>query len=257
MSKGLKKYLNLRTLIILSCIVVFILINSVQENYVSIDDIPEGTLITTDTTPPTTSSQPPSSSSPGPTFPTETPSIPDNGGIDSGKKLTIPTQMIPIAITLAIFVFVIFLYLQRKKKVSAYHAKKRIASSTVLSRREKFRTEIKNLVDVLYEFLRKKAYAEGIIFGFHQLDKNMKKVLGVRREEYLTPKEFSNSLDLPEIIPHLDWIVETFYNARYKLSKMSSEDLKIFIEKLEKIKDLSKTKQDIEIISIENLGETK
>ncbi|MHA1828744.1 MAG: hypothetical protein ACTSX6_08890 [Candidatus Heimdallarchaeaceae archaeon] len=256
MSKGLKKYLNLRTLIILSCIVVFILINSVQENYVSIDDIPEGTLITTDKTPPTTSSQPPSTSSPGPTFPTETPPIPDNG-INYGKKPTIPTQMIPVAIALAIFVFVIFLYFQRKKKVDIYHAKRRVSPSTALSRREKFRTEIKNLVDILYEYLGKKAYAEGIIFGFHQLDKNMKKVLGVRREEYLTPKEFSNSLDLPEIIPHLDWIVETFYNARYKLSKMSSEDLKIFIEKLEKIKDLSKTKQDIEIISIENLGETE
>ncbi|MHA1408135.1 MAG: hypothetical protein ACTSSG_12245 [Candidatus Heimdallarchaeaceae archaeon] len=151
MSKGLKKYLNLRTLIILSCIVVFILINSVQENYVSIvqenyvsiDDIPEGTLITTDKTPPTTSSQPPSTSSPGPTFPTETPPIPDNG-IDYGKNPTIPTQMIPVAIALAIFVFVIFLYFQRKKKVDIYHAKRRVSPSTALSRREKFRTEIKN-----------------------------------------------------------------------------------------------------------------
>ncbi|MCG3219913.1 MAG: hypothetical protein H7641_00905, partial [Candidatus Heimdallarchaeota archaeon] len=116
------------------------------------------------------------------------------------------------------------------------------------SRREKFRTEIKTLVEILKEYLTQKKYSEGIIYGFHQLDKNMKRILGIRRESHLTPKEFSSSLNLPEILPYLDLIIASFYIARYKNEEMTYENLENFIENLQQIKNLSKVKADIEII---------
>ncbi|MCG3225405.1 MAG: hypothetical protein H7645_00685, partial [Candidatus Heimdallarchaeota archaeon] len=103
-------------------------------------------------------------------------------------------------------------------------------------------------VEILKEYLIQEKYSEGIIYGFHQLDKNMKRVLGIRRESHLTPKEFSSSLDLPEILPYLDLIIATFYIARYKNEEMTYENLESFIENLQQIKNLSKIKADIEII---------
>ena len=76
----------------------------------------------------------------------------------------------------------------------------------------------------------------------------MKRVLGIRRESHLTPKEFSSSLILPEILPYLDLIIAAFYIARYKNEEMTYENLENFIENLQQIKNLSKVKADIEII---------
>ncbi|MBA7555863.1 hypothetical protein ES705_48555 [subsurface metagenome] len=128
-----------------------------------------------------------------------------------------------------------------------------ISSSPVLkkaiidSRRDKFRTHIKTLIDILGEFLQKGSYTEGIIYGYHKLDQNMRKMIGKKRENFLTPKEFMLSLDLPEIIEHIDVIINLFYSARYQLAEMKHEDLILFIEKLLTMQALSKSRYEIQI----------
>jgi hypothetical protein len=141
----------------------------------------------------------------------------------------------------------VFLLLRRRREVKRETITKQVSSSEIRSRRDKFRTEIRTLVDILKEYLEKGLYSEGIIFGFHQFDENMKRILGIRRDSHLTPKEFSSSLELPEIITHLNWMISSFYRARYKIDTMSYQDLEGFIENLQSMKDLSIIKADIEI----------
>ena len=83
----------------------------------------------------------------------------------------------------------------------------------------------------------------------------MKRVLGIKRETYLTPKEFSMSLNLPEILPHFRSIVDIFYEARYRISQMNYNDLERFILELKTIKDMSGKEVDIQITQTEELGE--
>jgi len=257
MSGKIKKFFNVRIIIIIICIVAFILANSAQQKYVSLDDVPISTLITTSTTPPETTSTPPTTTTPtGPTFPTDTPTQP-NGGVDIDKEPFIPTQIIPIVIAVLFAILIGLLVWRRRKEMQIAQEQIMYNRSVVRSRREKLVTKIRTLVEVLNDYLKQGKFTEGIIFGFHQLDGNMRRILGVKRDSHLTPKEFSNSLELPEVIPHLDWIIRIFYLARYKLAKMQYQDLEVFIQKLQKIKDLSDSKSDIEIIQKDQLSDKK
>jgi hypothetical protein len=247
LAKGIWKYINLKTLVIIICILVFIFINSIQEDYVGLDQVSNTTLVTTNTgtSPPTQPTDPTDPT--GPTFPTDTFSQPEDG-IDSSGRPIIPAQILPGIIAALVGILLVILFLRRRKAVSEYITHTPASQGVLRSRRERFRTEIKTLVEILKEYLAQKKYTEGIIYGFHQLDKNMKRILGIRRESHLTPKEFSSSLDLPEIIPYLDLIISSFYVARYKNEKMTKENLENFISNLQQIKDLSRIKADIEII---------
>ena len=258
MSRKVKKYFNLKIIIIIVCVVAFILANSAQQRYTSLDDVPISTLITTNTIPPeTTPTQPPTSTPTGPTFPTDTPSEPNDGGIDTGRGPFIPTQIIPIVISVLFLILIGLLIWRRKKERQIVQQQKQYTSGVARSRREKLVTKIKTLVEVLNDYLKQGKFTEGIIYGFHQLDGNMKRILGISRDSHLTPKEFSNSLELPEIIPHLDWIIKVFYLARYKLAKMEYQDLETFILKLQKIQSFSVLESDIEILEKSKLSDKK
>ncbi len=242
-----KKYINIRLLIVLACILVFILVNSTQETYFSIDDYPVSTLSTTSFSPPTSTSDPFTSDPATPPSPTNTPTVPPDNP-QGGSEALIPAQVIPIAVAIVIVILIAILFFRRKTEESRPVPSSMVTGGTLKARREKLRTQIKTLTEVLREYLREKKYTEGIIFGYHQLDENMKKILGISRETYLTPKEFAKSLDLPNILPYLNTIIQTFYVARYKKQQMKRKDLLNFIEKLEAVKSLSKAQTDIEII---------
>ncbi len=255
MSKKISKYLNIRVLLIITCIVVFILINSIQENYVGVDDIAVSNLETTNFGNTNTTVTPPATTS-GPTLPTDTPTTP-SGNIEIGEEPSIPSQILPIAISAGVLLLAFLLLIRKRREVKKVSTISTSKVSSLLSRREKFRTNIKTLVDVLKEYLEQKRFSEGVIFGYHHLDKNMKRILGIRRDAYLTPKEFSHSLDLPEIVSHLNWMIETFYLARYKIAELGYEDLEGFIHRLQKMKQLSVSQTDIEIIKTDILGDNE
>ncbi len=258
MSGKIKKFFNVKIIIIIVCIIAFIFANSAQQKYVSLDDVPISTLITISTIPPeTTPSLPTTPTTTGPTFPTDTPSQPNGGGIDTGREPFIPTQIIPIVISVLFMILIGLLLWRRKKETQIVQQQTPYTSGAVRSRREKLVTEIRTLIEVLNDFLKQGKFTEGIVYGFHQLDGNMKRILGVSRDSHLTPKEFSNSLELPEISTHLDWIIKVFYLARYKLAKMEYQDLNTFIQKLQKIKSLSDSKSDIEIVEKKQLSDKK
>jgi hypothetical protein len=253
MARKISKYINLRILILIACLVVFVLVNSTQESYDSINDVPVSTLITTNfgTFNTTTTGTFPTTT--GPTYPTDTPSTPSNGGITQTEKPGVPSRVLPIGIGVAILILVLLLFFRRRKEVSQASSITTQKRATLTSRRQKFRTQIVTLVELLEKYLRHKKFAEGIIFGYHQLDKNMKRVLGIRRETYLTPKEFSQSLELPEILPHFKNIVDIFYEARYRISPMDRSNLETFIQELKTIKDMSGREVDIQITQTEEL----
>ncbi|MFW9851450.1 MAG: hypothetical protein ACFFDS_00730 [Candidatus Thorarchaeota archaeon] len=258
MTGKIKKFFNLKIIIIIVCIITFILANSAQQKYTNLDDVPISTLITTSTIPPeTTTTQPPTPTQTGPTFPTDTPSQPNGGGIDNGREAFIPTQIIPIVISVLFLILIGLLIWRRKKEMQTVQQQTQYISGVARSRREKLVTKIKTLVEILNDYLKQGKFSEGIIYGFHQLDSNMKRILGVSRDSHLTPKEFSNSLELPEVIPHLDWLVNAFYLARYKLAKMEYQDLESFIQNLQKIKNLSVSGSDIEILEKKQLSDKK
>lgn len=242
-----KKFINVRLLIILACIIVFILVNSTQETYFGIDDYPISTLSTTSFSPPTPTTDPPTTDPATPPYPTNTPTVPPNNP-QGGSEALIPAQVIPIAVAIVIVILIAFLFFRRKTEGSRPVPSSMVTGGTLQARREKFRTQIKTLTEVLREYLRDGRYTEGIIFGYHQLDENMKKILGISRETYLTPKEFARSLDLPNILPYLDSMIQTFYIARYKKQQMKKKELLDFIEELETVKSLSAAQADIEII---------
>jgi hypothetical protein len=244
----IKKYINIRLFIIFACILIFILVNSTQETYVSIDNRDENDLITSTSSPTTFPSDPLNESDPyTPPSPTDAPTIPPSNP-QGGIEALIPAQVIPIAVGIVILILIAFLFFRRKTEESRPVPSSMVTGGTLQARREKFRTQIKTLSEVLREYLKEKKYTEGIIFGYHQLDENMKKVLGISRETYLTPKEFAGSLDLPNILPHLNSMIQTFYVARYKKQQMKRKDLLVFIEELETVKSLSVAQVDIEII---------
>ncbi len=243
-----KKYINVRLFLIFACVLIFILVNSTQETYVSIDNRDENDLITSTSSPTTSPSDPFNTTDPyTPTTPTDTPTIPPNNP-QGGSEAIIPAQVIPIAVGIVIIILIAFLFFRRKTEERRPVPSSLVTGGTLQARREKFRTQIKTLSEVLREYLRDKKYTEGIIFGYHQLDENMKKILGISRETYLTPKEFASSLDLPNILPHLNSMIQTFYVARYKKQQMKRRDLLDFIEELESVKSLSAAQADIEII---------
>ncbi len=253
MSKRVRKLFNVRIILLLTCIIVFILLNSTQESFVQISDMASTTLVTTDTGTESFTDTYSELTPTGPTFPTYNPPDTNNNGgiIDGGNRPMLPAQVIPIIIGTVIGVLIIALLLQRRRaeKSSGYFKQlERSSPSIVRRKREKFRTQISTLVEILTEYLEEGKYTEGVIYGYHQLDKNTKRILGTRRETYLTPKEFASSLELPEIIVPLKWIVETFYVARYRISPMGYEDLKEFIIHLQTLKEMSKSGADIKII---------
>lgn len=242
-----KKYINIRLFIILACILIFILVNSTQETYYGIDDYPISTLSTTSFSPPIPTTGPPTTDPATPPYPTNTPTVPPNNP-QGGSEALLPAQVIPIVVAIVIVILIAFLFLRRKTEESRAVPSSMVTGGTLQSRREKFRTQIKTLTEVLREYLSEGKYTEGIIFGYHQLDENMKKILGIRRETYLTPKEFAKSLDLPNILPYLNSMIQTFYVARYKKQQMKKKDLLDFIGNLEAVKSLSAAQTDIEII---------
>ena len=247
MKINLKKYLNIRLLIILACITIFILINSTQESYFGINDYTANDLTTITPSTSIPSSDPFTSDPSAPPPPTNTPSVPAENP-QGGSEALIPAQVIPIAIAIVIIVLIAFLFFRRKAEGSSRALRTSVSGGTLRARREKFRTKIITLSEALLEYLRDGRYTDGIIFGFHQLDENMKKILGISRETYLTPKEFANSLELPNILPHLNSMIQLFYLARYKNQPMKQKDLKTFITELSAIKRSSETQSDIEII---------
>ena len=257
MLKKISKYFNFRVILLIVCVVVFIFLNSSQETFVSIDNTPESSLITTDLGN-TNTTDPQTTTSPGKTIPTETPSHPANGGITNINKPTLNSQFLPIILSAAILLLAGFLFLRKRKedKQSSTRPTARRVSS-ITDKRDKFRTQIKSLVELLYEYLEEGRYTEGVIFGYHELDKNMKRILGIKREGYLTPKEFSNSLELPEMIILLDSMVQTFYIARYRISPMEYKDLEDFIKNLQKLKEISRTKSEIQVAQREIIGENE
>ncbi len=219
------------------------------------------TLVTTDTGPVNSTSTPTQDEEPsGPTFPPYTPPDTSGNSIINPDKTTIPSQVIPVVIVSAIIILVAVLLLQKRKvnrTAGFFKPQEHVPSSSVKKKREKFRTHITTLMEILNEYLEGGKYAEGIIFGYHQLDSNMKRILGVRRETYLTPKEFSQSMDLPDIVQPLSKIINTFYLARYRISPMNFEDLKGFIENLLILKVMSEFDSDIKIIRTERVGDEK
>ncbi len=261
MAIKISKIFNIRIILLIVCIIIFVLLNSSQESYVQVSELTSTTLITTDigTYNTTTENQ---ETPTGPTFPSSTP--PDTGnngnGITNTNETTVPSQVIPIVIGSAIIVLIVILLLQKRKsdKSSGFFSpEERTPSSSVKKTREKFRTQISTLMEILQEYLKDGKYAEGIVFGFHQLDNNMKRLLGIKRETYLTPKEFSRSMDLPEIVKPLNEIIDLFYLARYRISPMKYKDLKWFIEQLQTLKSMSEFKSDIKIIRTEHFGEKR
>ncbi|MCK5304734.1 MAG: hypothetical protein KAJ72_05755 [Candidatus Heimdallarchaeota archaeon] len=247
MKINLKKYINIRLLIIFACILIFIFVNSTQETYFGIDDYPFSTLSTTSFSPPIPTTDPPSTDPATPPYPTNTPTVPPNNP-QSGSEALIPAQVIPIVAAIIIVLLIAFLFFRRKTEGSRTVPSSMVTGGTLQDRRDKFRTQIRTLTDVLRGYLRDGKYTEGIIFGYHQLDENMKKILGISRETYLTPKEFAGSLDLPNLLPYLNSMIQTFYIARYKKQQMKRKELLAFIEELEIVKSLSATQADIEII---------
>ncbi len=242
-----KKFINIRLFIILACILIFILVNSTQETYYGIDDYSISTLSTTSFSPPAPTTDPLTTDPSTPPYPTNTPTVPPNNP-QGGSEGLVPAQVIPITVAVIIVLIIVFLFLRRKTEETRSAPRSIVTGSTLQSRREKFRTQIRTLTEVLREYLREGKYTEGIIFGYHQLDENMKKILGISRETYLTPKEFAKSLDLPNILPYLNSMIQTFYVARYKKQQMKRKDLLDFIRDLEAVKGLSAAQTDIEII---------
>lgn len=255
MLKKISKFLNIRVLLLIAAVLVFVFLSSSQETYVSIENVPISTLITTDfgntnTTEPSTTTSPP------PTPPTETPSSPPNGGITQGNKPTLDSQYLPIIVSATILILIGFFFLRRRKEAQQASPITRARGvSTLAAKRDKFRTQIKSLVELLYEYLESGKYTEGVIFGFHELDKNMKRILGIQREGYLTPKEFSSSLEIPEMIELLNEMVHTFYIARYRISPMKYEDLENFIKHLQGLQELSRTKSEIQVTQRDIIGD--
>ncbi len=245
---NVKKFFNTKIWIIIACIVIFILANSSQESYVSLDDVESTSLQSTDQT--TSSSTSPSSSTSTPTAPTvpsSGPEIPEKP-VEFNKEPLISPQIIPVIIGVILLVLAVALTLRKRTEDRRMISSSSVVKKTIIdSRRDKFQTHIKTLIDILSEFLQKGSYAEGIIYGYHKLDQNMRKMIGKKRENFLTPKEFILSLDLPEIIEHIDVIISLFYSARYQLAEMKHEDLILFIEKLLTMQALSKSRYEIQI----------
>ncbi len=237
-----------KIILLVACVVIFVVSNSNQETYVSIDDITQSTLeiVTrttqeTDYTPPTTEtpfSPPPTPT--GITSPTVTP----------GSGSLLPENLIPLFIVFMLILLILFLFVRRKKESDKYAGlvRKNLLDTETQMKREKFTRELKSLVTVLFEYLERNRYCEGIIFGFHNLDVNMRKILGKKRDLNLTPKEFAESLDLPDIIIHLKEITEIFYRARYKQEEMKEQDLAQFIEEFKTMREKSQSSSDISII---------
>lgn len=255
----INKIFNVRIILLIACIVTFVLLNSSQENYVQVSQLTSTTLITTDVGPTnTTSDSSDTQENPdGPTFPSYTPPDLDGSGIFDQDDPTIKSQVIPIAVGAVIIITVVILILQQRKSVKGgtfYRPKERTSSTSIKDKRKRFRTQISTLMEILQQYLREGKYTEGIIFGFHQLDNNMKRILGIQRETYLTPKEFSQSMDLPEIVLPLRKIIDIFYLARYRIEAMKYEHLKEFIDLFQTLKNMSEFDSDIKIIRREQVG---
>lgn len=251
-----KKFLNPKIWIIIACIFIFILANSSQESYVSLDDVESTSLQSTQLT--TTSTSPSSSISTATasTVPSSGPEIPEKP-VEFNKEPLIQPQIIPVIVGVIFLVLVAVLTLRKRIEDKRMISSSPVVKKTIIdSRRDKFRTHIKTLIDILGEFLQKGNYTEGIIYGYHKLDQNMRKMIGKKRENFLTPKEFMLSLDLPEIIEHIDVIISLFYSARYQLAEMKHEDLILFIEKLLTMQALSKSRYEIQIYEKNKLKES-
>jgi len=254
-----KKFFNPKIWIIIACIVIFILANSSQESYVSLDDVESTSLQSTQLTTSYTSTSPSSSTSTptAPTVPSSGPEIPEKP-VEFDKEPLISPQIIPVIVGLIFLVLVVALTLRKRTEDRRMISSSPVVKKAIIdSRRDKFRTHIKTLVDILGEFLQKGSYTEGIIYGYHKLDQNMRKMIGKKRENFLTPKEFMLSLDLPEIIDHIDVIIGLFYSARYQLAVMKHDDLILFIEKLLTMQALSKSRYEIQIYEKNTLKESQ
>lgn len=244
-----------KIVLFIACVLIFIVSNSSQESYVGIDDITTSSLEiitrteqeTTYTTPPTETLPPPPPTPTGITSPTLT----------TGPDSLLPENLVPLFMAFMVILLILFLFVRRKKESENYSGlvRKSLIDTETKTKRAKFRKEIKSLVTVLYEYLEKNIYSEGIIYGFHNLDLNMRKILGRKRESNLTPKEFAESLDLPDIIIHLRKITEIFYRARYKQEDMTEQNLIEFIEEFKKMREKSQSSHEVHIIEYKEYKE--
>ncbi len=247
----IKKYLKFKWkwLIIVLVVILFITINSTQQRYISLDSISSSTLETVYSS---TSSNVVTSSDETTNF--TTPSFPysnPNQNVQSSHGL--PSFVVPLLIVGSI-VMVIILLIKQKKKYT-------VGSPNLLServsnpeeRKKLFTRQIIYLENALEEFLRRGNYSEGIIYGYQEMDRNMKKLLGINRASYLTPKEFAVSLNLPEVVQQFKEIVDLFYRARYRIDVMARADLQQFIHDLQTIKQKSKVAQPIRVAIIDSI----
>ena len=190
---------NKHNLLLLVVIIFVILINSSQEHYLSLDDRQSTSLETITGSNSTIHTGEPSS--PVYTPPATVSQPPGNINVPQRKPFT---SFIPIAATVAILLLILILNIKRNREISYSGIRKRkYSKSQIAETHRKFRTQIRSLVEVLSDYLEKRKYNEGIIFGYHTLDSNMRKLVGVSRDASMTPKEFAQTLKLPEIIPHL------------------------------------------------------
>ncbi|MHA1304238.1 MAG: hypothetical protein ACTSPI_11110 [Candidatus Heimdallarchaeaceae archaeon] len=240
----IRDLISIKGLILIITIFIFILVNSSQEQYIPLDQISQTTLETIQTIQTdTTTTQETTTTNTDSEFYSSYPQD------YTQKTFFFPQFLIPLLFGILIVGFIIFL-LSKKKKFTSIYIGTSIAPivSATKGRREIFRTQIITLQQVLKQYLEKTDYTQGIIYGYQKMDENMKRLLGMKRDSFLTPKEFADSLELPDILPHLKEIVNLFYLARYKIEKMRKEDLESFISNLEAIQSKSKVGKPIEVV---------
>lgn len=239
-----KNYIfNRQNLLLLVVIVFIILINSSQEHYLSLDERRSTTLETVTGSNSTVHTNEPSSS-----LYTPPPTVfqpPDNIQIPAKKPSAL---FIPVTIAVIILLVLLILNIKRNKEIKYYGMKRITTRSQLAETHRRFRTQIRSLVEVLSDYLKKQQYNKGIIFGYHTLDSNMKRLVGMSRDASMTPKEFAQTLKLPEIIPHLEIIINLFYLAQYRKKPMTYDELALFIEQLSKMEQLSISREQIKIV---------
>jgi len=237
-------------LIILFLAITIILLNSYQESYLSLDNRENATLETITSTEVVNYTNP--LTTPIPTNINTNINPPPSSS--TGEKPNF-LQYLPLLLGFVILALSAILFLTKrnnlKKTLQMYYAQR--GTQKIRERRAKFEVQIRTLTEILEDYLKQERFRDGIIFGYHELDKNMRELLGKKREESLTPKEFAQSLELPEIISHLKNIVKLFYLARYRLDDMSFEQLKMFIDELKQIQRKTKAKIEIKKISREEI----
>ncbi len=254
--KKIKPYFRTRNVVVGMCVFIFILLNSMQESYTSLDQIPPTTLETNYVgVPDPDQTTPPPDDHDDPYVPPPPPQVTYDPVQPQDEKRS-SIEFLPLLALIIILAALGFLLFRRKSDGFFYSQSTPPHFLQYEEKHKKLQKEILTLVDLLEEYLALGRYSEGIILGYHTLDKNMKKILGINRAKSLTPKEFATMLNLEEIVPHLEIIVTLFYIARYKGIEVEKQDFMHFINNLKEIKAKSKLKADIRVVRTKENEET-